>query len=116
MTNQISYTLRSREWPALEKAVFKGDVPTFRTKRAALDAGRPFGWASAVRLIRRFETVWVCGRLNFQATDEHASVYSTFRVPKLQWSRHSGIQRVVVTTYRRATNNSECFTFASLDN
>lgn len=102
MTLQSSYTLKSTDWPSLEKAVFRGDVQTFRTKRAALDAGRPFGWASAVRLVRRFETVWLCGRLDFQAADDRSPAYSTFRVPRLQWSRDNGYQQVVVTIYTRA--------------
>lgn len=107
MTLQASYTLKSNEWPSLERAVSLGDVKTFRTKRAALDAGRPFGWASAVRLVRRFETVWLCGRLDFQAADDNAPTYSTFRAPRLQWIIDRGIQRVAVTIFRRSTDNPD---------
>lgn len=78
-------------------AALKGEVPTFPTKRAAVEAGAAFGCREAVRLDSRWERVWVVGSKDIH-TDEIAGVSrDVFRLSMLRWERGSdGIQRCPV--------------------
>lgn len=80
----------------------KETLPTFPTKKAALEAGREFGWSDAVQLLDRFEKVWVVGRLML-GDDERAGVARHhFRFPLLRWE--TDYRRIkfcpVLTVYR----------------
>ena len=52
-------------------------------KKAAIEAGKAYGWREAVKIRRRFESVWVVGKKDFQ-NDEVAGVDAeVFRFPML---------------------------------
>lgn len=58
-------------------------LPTFPSKKAAIEAGKAYGWREAVKIRRRFESVWVVGKKDFQ-NDEVAGVDAeVFRFPML---------------------------------
>lgn len=77
-------------------------LPTFPTKRAAVEAGAAFGCRKAVRLDSRWERVWVVGSMDIH-TDEIAGVpRDVFRLSMLRWERGADqIQRCpVLKVYR----------------
>lgn len=76
-------------------------VPTFPTKKAAITAGRAFGWGTAVRATRRFETVWLVGQ-RLLANPEVAGVSrEEFRLPLLRWETRCGVQHCPVLRVHR---------------
>lgn len=84
------------------------EVPQFRTKKEALLEGAKFGWKSAVRLHRRFESVWVVGKKDFQPDEVGKNILSSpiriecFRFPLLRWEHDErGVQFVPVLVCRR---------------
>lgn len=71
-------------------------VPMFPTKKAAIAEGKKYGWASAIKMHRRFESVWVVGKKSFQ-NDEVAGVsMEVFRLPMLRFE--NGAQPVLRVT------------------
>ena len=60
-------------------------VPTFPTKKAAIAKGREFGWPRAIRVFRRFETVWIVGDKSFQGDYEAGVQIDVFNVPMLRF-------------------------------
>lgn len=82
-----------------------GALPTFRTKKAAVDAGSAFGWRSAIKVIRRFETVWIVGKKDFQDGEIAGVPHENYRIPMLRWDEKHGVKYcpvVVVKRYHRA--------------
>lgn len=76
----------SNEWyPDLDAAISTGDITSFPTKKAAAAAAKEFGWRDVVKVARRFENVWIVGRVDFQPDDECGVVLDVLRVPLLVW-------------------------------
>lgn len=71
-------------------------VPVFPTKKAAVAAGKTFGWTSAVRATRRFETVWLVGRQLLGNTEVAGVSREEFRFPLLRWEVRQGVQHCPV--------------------
>lgn len=65
-------------------------VPGFRTRAEALAEGSLFGWRTAIRLQRRFEQIWVVGKMDFQPDTVDGAVCDVFRLPLLRWETEHG--------------------------
>jgi hypothetical protein len=76
-----------QEWfPNIDLAIGERLIPSFPTKKVAIEAARKFGWrANVVRIIRRFEKVWVVGRVDFQPSYEGGLRFEVLRVSLLRW-------------------------------
>lgn len=93
--------LTPTDWPGLEEAIMAGEVPTFATKKAAVDAGAEFSFRHALRLERRFERVWLCAKLDLQPDLEGSLVFDVLRVPLLKWETNQGVKHGLVAKFRR---------------
>lgn len=76
-------------------------VGTFRTKKAAISAGKEYGWPCAIKLNRRFEDVWVVGKKDFQNDDQTGLEFEVFRFPILKWENVGGVQTCRVLKVRK---------------
>ena len=56
-------------------------IRQFRTKQSALDYGKRFGWNVAIRVAKRFETVWVVGKEDFQEKIIAGIAFNTAKLP-----------------------------------
>ncbi|WP_115791299.1 hypothetical protein [Escherichia coli] len=81
-------------------------VPTFPTKNAAVNAGAPFGWRTAVRIERRFENVWVVGKKCFQSDRSAGLNFEAYRFPFLRWEKEGGITKCPILSVRRFKQES----------
>ena len=100
-------TLRATDWPELEKAIMAGEVPTFRTKKAAVTAGAEFSFRHALRLERRFERVWLCAKLDLQPDVEGNLEFDVLRVPMLKWGLRQGVQHALMVKFRRLRSKTD---------
>ena len=94
-------TLQALDWPDIERAIIARELPTFRTRRDAVAAGRTFGFAQALRLVRRFEIVWLCAQVDFQPDLEGDLAFTVVRVPLMRWHVVNGAQTSAVVKFRR---------------
>lgn len=69
----------------VDAAIFAKIIPTFRTKKAATEHGKKYGWNDAFRVNRRFESVWVVGKKDFQPTYIGDLRFDTYRLPLFQF-------------------------------
>lgn len=76
-------------------------VPTFPTKKAAVNAGAPFGWRAAILIERRFENVWVVGKKCFQSDNSADINFEVFRFPLLKWEKEGGITKCPILSVRK---------------
>ncbi|EBW6611179.1 hypothetical protein FR224_17040 [Salmonella enterica subsp. diarizonae] len=76
-------------------------VPAFPTKKAAVNAGAPFGWRVAILIERRFESVWVVGKKCFQSDNSACLNFEAFRFPLLKWEKEGGIIKCPILSVRR---------------
>jgi hypothetical protein len=82
----MNKTLESRDFfPTIEDSILYAGVKTFRTKRDALSIGKQFGWNRAVKVARRFETVWIIGAIDFQNSYENGIAFQTLKIPMLKY-------------------------------
>jgi len=82
--------------------ILKQNIPVFPTKSAAVECGKAHGWRCAIKLIGRFETVWVVGKQDF-ADDFIAGVRNeVFRFPLMRLEKILGVARMQVLTVRRS--------------
>lgn len=81
--------------------ILKERLPTFRTKSLAIAFGKGYGWRCAIKLIGRFETVWVIGKQDF-AYDFIADVRNeVFRFPLMQYHMKLGVSHMLMLVVRR---------------
>jgi hypothetical protein len=80
-------------FPTIESAILSG-VPTFRTKTEAMKAGSKFGLRCALKVARRFETIWIVGKIDFQDSYENGIPFQCLRLPLLKFENN--MQRVLV--------------------
>lgn len=81
-------TLKSSDFfPTIENSILNAVVKTFRTKRDAIVTGSQFGWRRAVKVVRRFETVWIIGAIDFQNTEENGITFQCLRLPMLKFEQ-----------------------------
>lgn len=76
-------------------------VPTFPTKNAAVNAGAPFGWRTAVRIERRFENVWAVGKKCFQSDHSAGLNFEAYSFPLLKWEKENGITKCPILSVRK---------------
>lgn len=91
-------------WPNLESAIVEKDIPSFPTKSAAQAAAKAFGWEQyrVVRVIRRFEKIWIVATVDFQPSYEAGILFKTLRVSLLKWEkRPDGITHCPVVIFRK---------------
>jgi len=84
-------TIHHRDAASIPFGELKAALPLFPTKKAALVAGKEYGWRDAVRLIDRFETVWVVGQQMLQPDETAGIRREHFRFPLLRWERQDGV-------------------------
>ncbi len=99
MSTSISYLDNWRLSVRVDEIV--SAVPTFPTKNAAVNAGAPFGWRTAVRIERRFENLWVVGKKCFQSENDADLNFDAFRFPLLKWEKEAGVEKCPVLSVRR---------------
>lgn len=77
----------------VEYLIKEGLIKTYRTKRDAQDAAKPFGWGKSVfRHQRRFEKVWLIGMGYIHTEYVGGELVKMYRFPSLTWAkRPSGI-------------------------
>ena len=80
-------------FPTIERAIISG-VKTFRTKQDAITAGSEYGWRCAVKVARRFETIWIVGKLDFQDSYENDIAFKCLRIPMLKYE--NGVQPILI--------------------
>lgn len=98
----VMHTVTLKDWSEMMPYIQEGVIPSFRTKAEALKAGRHFGWKTAVRVEKRFETVWVVGKCDFQPESLYDLVWDVIRLPLLRWERNEfGIEFCPVVKIRR---------------
>lgn len=73
----------------IEQAIRDDVIKTFRTKKDALAHAQNFGWKHALKIKRRFETVWVVGKKDFQPTIKAGLTLDSYRIPMLKWEKNS---------------------------
>ncbi len=100
MRRTIDFFNSNDFFPSIEKSI-EGGVKTFRTKSDALKAGSAFGWRCAVKVARRFETVWIVGRVDFQNSYENDLAFQILRIPMLKYE--NSMQPIL--TLRRPIKN-----------
>ena len=74
----------------LQEAVdllIQNDFPVFPNKKLAIEQGKKFGWKDCIKIKRRFETVWVVGKKDFQPTEIAGITHDNYRFPMLKWER-----------------------------
>lgn len=76
-------------------------TPTFPTKKEAVKAGSEYGWSTAICIRRRFETVWLVGKQDFQNDSVGRVEFEVFRFPLLRWEKIDGVSRCPVLSVRR---------------
>lgn len=97
----MSKAIQSKGWfPCLEKAIASGELPSFPTKRAAEAAGKVYGWKTALKVSRRFETIWLVGKEDFQPDYELDIEFRVLRLPLLRWDTVSGVKQCPVLKVR----------------
>jgi len=89
-------------FPTIENAILNSGVKVFKTKRAALAVGKQFCWHRAVKVARRFETVWIVGAIDFQDTYENGIAFQTLKIPMLRYEN----QAQPILTLRRFKEKS----------
>lgn len=94
--------IKSKDWPEIERAISCGDIPTFSTKAAMKNTASKFGWSDGIRIQRRFETVWLCGKKDLQPDCEGGIEFDVIRVPLLRWEVKEGTQVCPVVKFRKA--------------
>lgn len=73
----------------VEYAIKEGLIKTYRTKKDAQDAARPFGWVGSVfRHQRRFERIWLIGKIYTHTEYVDKELVKMCRFPSLTWDRH----------------------------
>ncbi|HBC7417445.1 TPA: hypothetical protein KEY88_000082 [Serratia marcescens] len=82
-------------------------LPTFPTKKKAVEAGAAFGWRTAIRVIRRFESCWVVGIQDFQSDYTGRLKFDSFRFPLLRWDTENGVKKCPVLKVRRYAEAQE---------
>ena len=65
----------------------KKALPTFSTKKAALAAGKQYGWKTAIKMVDRFEQFWCVGMKMFQSDEVADVTRDHYRMPLLRWER-----------------------------
>ena len=99
MRASISYIDNSTLSVRVDEIV--SSVPTFPTKKAAVNAGAPFGWRTAVRIERRFENVCVVGKKCFQSDRSAGLNFEAYRFPLLRWEKEGGVTKCPILSVRR---------------
>jgi len=76
--------------------------PGFPTKKQALEKAKDFGWSTAIKIVRRFETVYVVGKKDFETSTDWIGDYEIWRFPLLRWEEVNGHKEnpVFVVTQR----------------
>ena len=62
-------------------------ILSFRTQKKAQMAGKKFGWNCALKINRRFETIWIVGKKEFQPAYIAGIAHDQYRIPLLRWER-----------------------------
>ncbi|HGY5183056.1 hypothetical protein [Citrobacter sp. RHBSTW-00881] len=99
MRDRISY--RDNHLLSIQVDEIASAAPTFSTKNAAIKAGSEFGWRAAVRIERRFETVWMVGKKEFQDDNSAGLQFDAYRFPLLKWVKENGVEKCPVLSVRR---------------
>lgn len=90
------------KWSPSLRAIMQ-EVRVFSTKQAAIAAAKQFGWKSAIKVARRFDTCWIVGKFDFQPDEVAGITFEVLRVPLLRYETGvDGIQRQPVLDTRRA--------------
>lgn len=76
-------------------------VPQFRTKQAAIEEGKKYGWNTAIKVEKRFESCWVVGKKDFQDSCEGELTFECYRFPLLKWEDINGVKTNPVLTCRK---------------
>ena len=80
-------TIASKEFSDLEAGIAAGFVKTFPNKQAALLAASEFGWSGrALRISRRFESVWIVGQISVQPDELGPLVWEVLHIAALNWA------------------------------
>jgi len=91
-------TIVSKEFNDLEAGIAAGFVKTFPDKKSALLRASEFGWGGrALRISRRFETVWIVGEISFQPDEVGPLVWDVLHIPAL---RYDGAKQPVLKCRR----------------
>lgn len=86
---------------ALQQPIEDGVIKAFPTKTEAINAGKEYGWKSAIKLNRRFESIWIVAVKDFEPTCIAGISHDNYRVPLLRWERGvDGITRCPVVQYQ----------------
>lgn len=94
--------ISSKEFTDLELGICSGFVKTFPTKSKALGEASAFGWSGkVVRVARRFETVWIVGRIDFQPETAGSLEWDVLRIPALYYEDKGGVKTQPVLKCRR---------------
>ncbi|MCK7131593.1 hypothetical protein L8O22_22005 [Enterobacter roggenkampii] len=99
MSDSISYVDDCHMSVRVDEIV--SSVPTFPTKTAAVNAGAEFGWRTAIRIVRRFENVWVVGKKFLQGDHSAGINFEAYRFPLLRWEKEGGVTKCHVLSVRR---------------
>jgi hypothetical protein len=92
------------DWfPKLDTAIGERAIHAFPNKKAAIEAATKFGWGSnVVRVGRRFERIWIVGRVDFQPEEVAGVTKDVLRVPMLRYETgQDGIERQPVVEFRK---------------
>lgn len=98
----MSIVINHKDSLSVDFKDIKGALPLFPTKKKALEAGKEFGWTSALRLRSRFETVWAVGSKDFQNDYICGISVECFRFPLLRWDEKDGVKFCPVLKVRRS--------------
>lgn len=89
-------------FPDLDSAISEKDILSFPTKKSALEAARSFGWNKVMQIERRFENVWIVGRVSFQPDIEVDIEFTVALVPLLRWEqKNNGTKFCPVIKFRK---------------
>ena len=84
MSDTINYTQKTN----LQLEEIKRVLPLFPTRKAAIQAGKKYGWNSAIRLCFRFEHCWVVGKKMMQPEETGGVYREHYRFPLLRWEKN----------------------------
>jgi len=94
----------SEWWPNIECCIAERDIPAFPTKAAAQAAAKAFGWKSyhVLRVMRRFENVWIVGMIHLQPDCEAGIEFKNLRVCLLKWEKKAdGVTHCPTVQFRK---------------
>lgn len=98
----MTSAVKSIEFSDLETGINSGFIRTFATKADALKEAAKFGWGGrAIRVSRRFESVWIVGQFDIQPDEVGTLTWDVLRIPELNFRSTNGIQRQAVLRCRK---------------